>query len=116
MNVCLVSEDKNLHSLCQNIRTAFPGPPWQLITGHPLGACFVQSDLYMSGFGSHVHLASHVRDTPARHLFLVARNDLTAFQTSIGHAEVNLLLKPVTGVTLAAFLELVVSAHAERTS
>src|SRR5688500_16311394 len=107
MNVRLVSEDKNLHGLCQNIRTAFPAPPWQLVTGPPLEACFVETDLYIWDFDPQVDVPSKLRENPARHLFLVDRKDLTAFQTSIGRSEVNVLLKPVTRVTLAAFLGLV---------
>jgi signal transduction histidine kinase len=52
--------------------------------------------------------------TPSRYLFLVHRSHVNEFRNRLGWGEANILLKPVTRSTLAAFLALAISAHEER--
>jgi signal transduction histidine kinase len=112
MNVRLVSCDQHLHGLCRDIQEAIPGCHWQLVTGEAQEAP-AGTDLYIWDFDRDVGIRAALRNDPMRHLFLVDRRDLAAFQACIGRADVPVLLKPVTRSTLAAFLGLAVSAHEE---
>jgi signal transduction histidine kinase len=50
----------------------------------------------------------------SKYLFLVNRDDLVRFRDRLGWGEANILLKPVTRATLAAFLSLAISAYDDR--
>ncbi len=115
MNVRLVSEDTTVHNLCREIRTQWLGSPWQLIIGHEDDGS-ANGDLYIWDFEPQVGLPSNLRQSPGKHLFLVHRKDLATFQTCLGSAEANILLKPVPRTTLTTFLGLAVFWHAERVS
>jgi signal transduction histidine kinase len=114
--VRLVSNNDKLRRLCEEIREAAPGCQWQLVTGDSGGVSAADTDLYIWDYDPKVGVQPSLREDPVRHLFLVHRKDLTAFQTCIARSDVAVLLKPVTRSTLTAFLGLAVSAHAERTS
>jgi signal transduction histidine kinase len=116
MNVRVVSTDQQLYNLCHDIRQTSPACEWQLLWAAALDSASPESELYIWDFDQKVGLPLTLRENPARHLFLVDRNDLEAFQTCIGRADVAVLLKPVTRTTMAAFLGLAVSAYAERIS
>jgi signal transduction histidine kinase len=116
MNVRVVSQDEKLYGICQAIRAASPECSWQLVNGELSGASGAETDLHIWDFDPNLGIAASVRHDPLKHLFLVDRKDLAAFQASIGRTDLAVLLKPVTRATLAAFLGLAVSAHTDRIS
>jgi two-component system phosphate regulon sensor histidine kinase PhoR len=74
------------------------------------------SDLCVWDFQPLLPLPEAVVSNATKHLFLVHRKDLAAFRDRIEASEANILLKPVTRATLAAFLVLAVSTHETRVS
>ncbi len=114
MYVKLVSEDRDLYKLCRESLNDIPGHAWDIsaVSGQEHDDA---SDLWLWDYQPAMVLPEFTSHSPSKHLFLVARKDLTSFR---GRASVDahILLKPVTRATLAAFLGLAVSAHDDRTS
>jgi signal transduction histidine kinase len=115
MDVKLISPDPDLYKLCREILAEIPGHYWTIsaVTAQDAGA---DSDLYLWDFQPNISLPEHINWNPSKNLFLVHRKELATFHKQTEAAETNILLKPVTRATLAAFLSLAVSAHEERIS
>jgi signal transduction histidine kinase len=115
MDVKLVSSDTHLYKLCRETLGDVPEHNWNITAVNTVEADLT-GDLYLWDFHPDLCLPAHIFMSPARHLFLVHRKDLSDFRRRTGAAEANILLKPVTRATLAAFLGLAIAAHEEQTS
>ena len=115
MDIQLVSKDSDLQKLCREILQEIPERPWTVSTGLPTDSA-AESDLYIWDYRVGVDLPKVVESGSPKHLFLVHRKDVASFRQAVGTSETNILLKPVTRATLAAFLGLAVAAHQERLS
>src|ERR1051326_1278825 len=115
MLVKLVSKDPELYKLCRETLGDIPGHQWT-ITAVDAMDTDLSADLYLWDFHPNLLLPEHIQGSLARHLFLVQRKDLPGFRRKTGAAEANILLKPVTRATLAAFLGLAITAQEERIS
>lgn len=114
MQVMLVSKDKDLYKLCCEIVGEIANPKWTIAAAESADTN-LEADLYIWDFCSHLLPPPQLHHSPSRNLFLVQRKDLTDFRSrTTGAAEANILLKPVTRATLAAFLGLAISAQEER--
>jgi len=112
MNVILISPDGELRKLCGDILNTFAAPGWQLSTATP-EACPLDADFYIWDSPASTDLPGGL-DRLAKHLFLVHRSEVATFHQNFGGAEANILLKPVTRASLAAFLGMAASAFQER--
>jgi signal transduction histidine kinase len=110
MFVKLVSKDHELYKLCRETLSDIPGHHWTITAVDAVEGDLTE-DLYLWDFHPNLLLPAQIYGSPARHLFLVQRKDLPGFRRKTGAAEANILLKPVTRATLAAFLGLAVSAQ-----
>ena len=113
MNIVLVSSDSALRRLCGDILRTFVNP-WQLSVASPED-CPPDGDFYIWDNPAGMELPTRL-ERPAKHLFLVNRNEVSSFYQGLGGAEANILLKPVTRASLSAFLGMAVSAFHERLS
>jgi signal transduction histidine kinase len=113
MELRLVSKDADLHKLCREILKEFPERLWTVMTGVPADTA-PAPDLYIWDYQSEEDLPQVTKNGSSAHLFLVHRKDLARFYQAAGTTQANILLKPVTRVTLASFLGLAVAAHQER--
>jgi signal transduction histidine kinase len=116
MDVKLVSQDRSLYKLCQEILTEIPGHDWHISTIEPNEADHSGPDLHLWDYVPQMHLPADMAWSPSKHLFLVSRHDLSTFHEQTGIIEAHILLKPVTRATLAAFLSLAVSGQEDRIS
>jgi len=112
MNVILISSDSDLRKLCGEILSTFAAPGWQLSTATP-ELCPRDADFYIWDSPTGADIPRGL-DRPAKHLFLVNRNEVAAFHQNFGSAEASILLKPVTRASLAAFLGMAASVFQER--
>jgi signal transduction histidine kinase len=115
MDVVLVSQDRDLYKLCREILAGIPGHHGT-VSAVGMEDADMGSDLYIWDFHPNLLLVEEMDQSPSKHLFLVHRKDLTEFHKQTGTTDINILLKPVTRATLAAFLGLAASAHQERVS
>jgi signal transduction histidine kinase len=115
MLVKLVSQDQELYKLCRETLSDVPNHNWTLAAVDAVEGDLT-ADLYLWDFHTNLLLPEPIYGSRARHLFLVQRKELPGFRRKIGTAEANILLKPVTRATLAAFLGLAVSAREEKIS
>ncbi len=114
MKVMVVSKDPELYKLCCEIIGEIANPNWTIAATDSV-ATRSEADLYIWDFGADLLSLPQPRHSPSRNLFLVQRKDLADFRNRMmGSAEANILLKPVTRPTLAAFLGLAISAHEEQ--
>ncbi len=116
MNVRLVSKDRSIHDLCREIQGQYPGCQWQLAVGREEEGDDLQADLCIWDFDPDLGLPANLHQSFCRQLFLVDRQHVSALHAALGSAVANILLKPVSSTTLATFLGLAASAHAERIS
>ncbi len=120
MYVKLVSLDRDLYKLCREILAEIPGHHWTISSVAPEEVTpeelIVESGLYLWDFQPQMPVPEQVAWSPSKHLFLISRKDLPDFREKTSAIEPNILLKPVTRATLAAFLGLAVSAHEDRLS
>src|SRR5882724_3426955 len=110
MEIKLVSSDIELFALCRELLATLPGAPGVLsqVTTETAGT---DADLYIWDYHPNFAIPEQTGSSPSKHLFMVDRNDLPEFRQRVGPgAEANILLKPATRATLAAFLELAVSS------
>ena len=100
MYVKLVSEDRDLYKLCRESLNDIPGHAWDIsaVAGQEHDDA---SDLWLWDYQPAMVLPEFTSHSPSKHLFLVARNDLTSFR-SRASVDAHILLKPVTRATLAA--------------
>jgi signal transduction histidine kinase len=113
MKVTLISRDKELYRLCHDILSDVTKQSWTLSTVEP-GQAPLNSDLYLWDLQPAAIPAGFPKGT-ATHLCLVSRKDLP-LQAQSETLSPNILLKPVTRATLAAFLTLATSAYEHRLS
>jgi signal transduction histidine kinase len=115
MEVKLVSRDRDLYKLCCEIIGEIPSPEYTVtVVDSENGRG--ESGLYIWDFQPNGVLPEHLQGNASRHLFLVNRKDLPDFRDRIRDADANILLKPVTRATLAAFLGLATSSPEDRIS
>jgi signal transduction histidine kinase len=114
MNVTVVSRDRELYRLCCDILGEDTQQNWTISVAEPEQASG-DSDLYLWDFQP-TTIPAGLPKGSATHLFLVNRKDLPGFRTESEVVNPNILLKPVTRATLAAFLGLAVASHERRLS
>lgn len=110
MDIVLISEDPELYRICQEILAEILTQPWTLSPAST-GDAASHADLCIWDYQTDVPLPSHGPGFSFKHLYLVSRRDLPRFRKQTAVSEANILLKPVTPVTLAAFLGFAVSTH-----
>src|SRR4051812_11043789 len=115
MKIHLVAEDPELYKLCGAILSDIPelGQSCTLSMASP-EAGWRDADLHIWDFHPNVALPDGLVCNPTRHLFLVDRQDLGAFQQRTGAGEGNVLLKPVGRATLETFLTPAISNGAAK--
>ncbi|MGA2274918.1 MAG: HAMP domain-containing sensor histidine kinase [Bryobacteraceae bacterium] len=110
MNIVLVSEDRELYRVCLEILDEILHQPWTL-SAASLGDAISEADLCIWDYQADGALPYYGYRFSSKHLYLVSRKDLPGFRQQTSVAEANILLKPVTPVTLAAFLGSAVSSR-----
>jgi signal transduction histidine kinase len=112
MNVTVFSKDRELYRLCREILGEVSNQKWTISVGETEDPA-VEAALYLWDFQG-----ESIPDLKpsATHLFLVNRKDLLRFRAQTETLNPNILLKPVTRATLAAFLGLAVASHETRLS
>jgi signal transduction histidine kinase len=115
MFVKLISSDQDLYKQCRETLEEIPGHNCSLSAGDSIGGDLT-ADLYLWDFSPNLLVPTPIHGSPARHLFLVHKKDLSEFRRRTGPAEATILLKPVTRATLSAFLGLAVASQNERIS
>src|SRR5689334_8140511 len=111
MNISLISEDSELHSLCGEVLKDFPGLEWRLTPSVPSG-CPAGADLYIWDDHGRITAPPDFDQTWLRHLFIVDGDDISRYRhrpDEISAAAI--LLKPVKRECLSAFLALAATAH-----
>jgi len=110
IDIRLVSEDRELYRLCQEILGEILPQPWTLSIGraHENTAA---GDLCIWDYSKEAALPSSEGGSSARYLYLVHRRDLVEFRRQTAIPDANIVLKPVTPVTLAALLGLAMEAR-----
>jgi signal transduction histidine kinase len=103
MNVGLVSEDHELLKLCREVMADISDDAWSVspASGDSDGQ---SADLWLWDYLPGQVLPKTLSSNPARHLFLVQRQDLNDFRTLTGTSDTHVLLKPAIRPTLTAFL------------
>jgi signal transduction histidine kinase len=99
----LASEDRHVHSLCQEVLGEVVGRGWTLHVAKDLAAeC--NADLYVWDLDDHTSTALRIdaRDK-WRHFFLVERANTAELCRSLAFTDAHILLKPLTKATLLAF-------------
>ncbi len=109
MHITVISQDRELLKVCKEILGEIGSPQWTIVAVAPHDAV-PGSDLYIWDFQTHFLIPAHVSASPAKQVFLVQREDLPAFRSRADVPEGNILLKPYTRITLAAFLGIAVSS------
>ena len=110
MDIVLISEDRELYRVCLEILDEILHQPWTLSAASPDDA-ISQADLCIWDYQADVPLPNYGDRVSSKHLYLVSRKDLPEFRRQMAVAEAHILLKPVTPVTLAAFLGFAVSSR-----
>ncbi len=115
MNLILVSADPELRVMCAEALSNLSQPCNLIVTSKDHAP--VTGDFYIwdAERGSPIP-APPTCDPAWKHLFLIHPNDRSVFQQHGWFAEAVVLLKPVTRVTLRAFLEHAFAAHARQDS
>jgi signal transduction histidine kinase len=116
MDVRLISQDRDLYRLCREILAEIPGHEWTVTVVDSEKGNNGESGLYIWDFQPKTWLPESLNGDASKHLFLVSRRDLADFREKIRKADANILLKPVTRATLAAFLGLAISLQQDRIS
>jgi signal transduction histidine kinase len=114
MNVTLISQDKELYRLCRDILAEVTKSTWALSVVEPEEAPH-NADLYIWDLQPAAIPPGFSKNT-ATHLCLVSRKELPMPRAQSGAWKPNILLKPVTRATLAAFLTLAITTHEHRLS
>ena len=105
MNILLFSNDEKLADFCRGILAEMSGMESNLEIGLP-GQLPSQDDLCLWDFvPGETDIPQDLDPSKlGKHLFLLHRKHLPALQELVGTSDINVLLKPVTPVTLRAFL------------
>ena len=96
--------------VCLEILDEILSQPWTL-SAASLGDSISDADLCIWDYQTDVRLPNYDYSSSSKHLYLVSRKDLPEFRRQMAVAEAHILLKPVTPVTLAAFLGFAVSSR-----
>ena len=110
MDIVLVSEDRELYRMCLEILDQILSQPWTLSAAGASDATS-HADLCIWDYQADGAFHDCGHGFSSKQLYLVSRKDLPEFRQQTAVAEANILLKPVTPVTLAAFLGFAVSAR-----
>jgi len=110
MDVVLISEDRGLYKTCQEILAEILDQPWTITLADSADARS-RADLWIWDYQSGAPQPDPSHGFPSSLLYLVSRKDLAEFRQQAAVSGANILLKPVTPVTLAAFLGSAVSAR-----
>jgi len=111
MEIRLVSPAEDLYQLCREIVATMSNCGCALsVTADDPGS---DADLYIWDFQPTLSVPVRLQPDPAKHLFLVDRNDLSCFYRNTQMPDVHLLLKPVSRAMLTAFLGFTASLHSE---
>jgi signal transduction histidine kinase len=112
MNLELISEDRDLYTLCREVLAEMPGDEWSIspVSGKLAAP---DSDLWLWDYAPGLELPGSISGHPAKHLFLVQRQHLSELRAHTGVTDNHILLKPVSRATLATFLT-VAADHTER--
>ena len=105
----MISEDRELYQSCLEILGEILHQPFTLSPASA-GDAIPQVDLCIWDCPADVRLPNCDQRLSSKHLFLVSRRDLPEFRKQAAVSDANILLKPVTSVTLAAFLGSAVSS------
>ena len=111
MKIILVSSDSDLRHLCMDILSSF-AEPCHLVTTTAENLPH-EGDFYVWD-GTTSKDIFRLLNRPAKHLFLVDRNQIEAFSQNLGGFEASILLKPVTRASLAAFLAMAGASFQDR--
>jgi signal transduction histidine kinase len=109
MDIKLISQDAELLKACREILAEIAPGSWTITAVSPDEADG-GAGLFIWDFDPGCPIPVLVLSSPARHLFLVNREDLDTFRAVTHAREANILLKPYTRVTLTAFLGMASSA------
>jgi signal transduction histidine kinase len=109
MEILLVSEDRELYRACLEILDEILAQPWTLSAASAADSVS-HADLCIWDYQAEGPLPNCGDGFSSKHLYLVSRKDLPGFRQRTAVSEANVLLKPVTPVTLAAFLGFAVSS------
>ena len=116
MRLSLVSQDRELYKLCQEI---LPGVSGGLSVLDRVESHEVQpeTDFFIWDFQPGMEIGIKIiEDNLRRHIFVVHRRDMTAFREKVPFAEASVLLKPAHRAALRAFLEQAMSSDTSRTT
>jgi len=113
MDVKLVTQDRELIKMCREIVTNLPQQhcTFSAATSDDGDA---EADVFLWDFEPHMAHLPDVEGNPAKHLFLVHRNDLPLFRDRIATAEARIFLKPARRATLEVFLAQALAAYQDR--
>ena len=111
MKIILVSSDSGLRHLCMDILSGFEEPCHLATT--TADNLPHDGDFYVWD-GITGKDISRWLDRSAKHLFLVDRYQIESFTQKLGGCEANILLKPVTRASLAAFLAMAGASFQDR--
>lgn len=105
----MISEDRELYHSCLEILGEILHQPFTLSSAR-LGDAILRVDLCIWDCQANIGLPNCAQRLSSKHLYLVSRKDLPEFRKQAAVSDANILLKPVTPVTLAAFLGSAVSS------
>lgn len=115
MRIVLISHDFDLLTTCREILVRYEDLNWQLTKSDP-GTKPPVADLYVWDGSAAIDLSLGIDLPSTKHLFLLQADEVADFQENMGSAGAAVLLKPVTGGCLSAFLEFAALAFRDRAS
>ena len=110
MDIKLISQDAELHKLCREVLAEIEGTSCTLSLVQAQDTDHT-ADLCIWDYSPKISIPGHISWSPAKHLFLVHREEVAGFRARTEAQDTNILLKPFTRVTLAAFLGMSVSSR-----
>ena len=114
MKVSLVSRDRKLYKICQQILPRLSGGNFSLDRSEP-HEVQAESDFFIWDFHPGVEIPLRmIGDNLQKHIFAVHRRDMILFRETVPFDEASVLLKPVSSGTLSAFIEQVIPGAADR--
>ena len=90
MEIKLISEDAELLRLCREILAEISASPWTITTASPQEDVS-GSDLCLWDYQPNILIPEQISWAPAKHLFLVHREDLAGFRARTEAQETNIL-------------------------
>lgn len=102
MRIALITNDRTLLQLCQDVATKLPGDPYEFVIADPDQA--VEADIYIWDLDAKPHTPLLEGRPAGADVFLVRRSALKAFLDRYPQAGAVTLLKPVSPAALEVFL------------